>query len=94
MLLDRGLRTNPVYNFAKSKTPLSGEHRWPKGDSLSSINKNFKATAGETSVDSAIPKKGGPLSPKIGGDTLLQKKDPKWFSQECETTRKAVKSSR
>ena len=48
MLLDRGLRTNPVYTFAKSKTPLtlSGKHRWPKGDSLSSINKNFKATAG------------------------------------------------
>ena len=91
MLLDRGLRTNPVYNFANTRTPLRGPPGLGQTMMMRSINKNFKATAGETSVDSAIPKKGGPLSPKIGGDTLLQKKDPKWCSQECETTRKAVK---
>ena len=77
MLLDRGLRTNPVYNFTNTRTPLSGVHGVGQAVMMSSINKNFKETSGDTSVDSAIPKKGEPLSPKIGGDILLPRRDPK-----------------
>ena len=66
-----------ISNFANARTPLSGPPGLGQAVMMISINKNFKATAGETSVDIAIPKKGEPLSPKIGGDTLLQRRDPK-----------------
>ena len=77
MLLDHGLRTNPVYNFANSRSPpLSGPPGLGQAVMMRPINKNFE-TLGDISVDSAIPKKGEPLSPKIGGDILLPRRDPK-----------------